>query len=57
LPNITQFFSHIVCNLNHGGLTPAALVNLRLCTANVVISAADVVWEANVRTLQQERLA
>jgi hypothetical protein len=50
LPNITQFFSHIVCNLYHGGLTPAALVNLRLCTANVVIFQPT-------GTLQQELLA
>jgi len=34
----------------HGGLTPAALVNVRLCTANVVIFQPT-------RTVQQERLA
>jgi hypothetical protein len=34
----------------HGGLTPAALVNVRLCTANVVIFQPT-------GTVQQERLA
>jgi hypothetical protein len=35
---------------NHGGLTPAALVNVRLCTANVVIFQRTGV-------VHQERLA
>jgi hypothetical protein len=26
---------------NHGGLTPAALVNVRLCTAKIVVIPAD----------------
>jgi hypothetical protein len=35
---------------SHGGLTPAALANVRLCIANVVIFQPT-------RTVEQERLA
>jgi hypothetical protein len=56
-----QFFSHTVRNPHHGGLTPAALVHVRLCTANRAFRTERasrtksgwrepaVVWEANVR--------
>jgi hypothetical protein len=39
----------------HGGLTPAALENMRLCTANVVISNRSSPTDSP--TVHQERLA
>jgi hypothetical protein len=41
-PNSAPFFPHIVRITHHGGLTPAALVNLRSCIAKIVFSPANV---------------
>jgi hypothetical protein len=41
-PNSAPFFPHIVRITHHGGLTPAALVNVRSCIAKIVFSPANV---------------
>jgi hypothetical protein len=48
-PNSAGFSPHNVRITRHGGLTPAALVHVRLCIAKIVFSPAD------IRIAAQER--
>jgi hypothetical protein len=49
-PNIVQFSRHSVRIAHHGGLTPAALGNVRLYSANIV-------FHSERTSCNQERLA